>query len=185
MLIEMPELGTIDNKCVASLAGLAPDRPRLRPAQRQALHPRRTRSPPPSALHASLGRDPLQRGHENQISGPHRRRKATKSRHHGGHAKARHPRQCAPPRTPELDAKCRLSKTDTLVSVSIGPRSRFVQAFLRPPHRFDHRLTRPHDFRVRVREQSVGHRQSRCQYPAQVRVAARPSPPPTPRAVSA
>jgi transposase len=54
MLVEMPERGALEHKCAASLAGLAP--PGFRPAPRQALHPRRTRSSASGPLHAGPGR---------------------------------------------------------------------------------------------------------------------------------
>ncbi len=104
MLVEMPELGTIENKCVASLAGLAPMARDFRAAQRQALHPGRPCSPPPSPLHASPGCYPLQHRHEDEISGLHQRRKAAQGRHHGYHAEARNPRKRTPPRPANLDA---------------------------------------------------------------------------------
>jgi len=93
--------------------GPSPDRPRLRTIQRQSLHPSRPRSFPPSPLHASSGCDPLQPGHENQVSGPHHRQQAAQGRHYRRHAEARNPRQRTAPRTANLDAKARLTNTDT------------------------------------------------------------------------
>lgn len=45
LIATMPELGSLENKQAASLAGLAPRRATVRTMERQKLYPERTRSP--------------------------------------------------------------------------------------------------------------------------------------------
>jgi transposase len=69
MLIEMPELGTMDNKAVASLAGLAPvARDSGQHRGKRFIRAGRAHLQP-GPLHARPGRHPVQRRHEGQISG--------------------------------------------------------------------------------------------------------------------
>ena len=60
MLVEMPELGTLEHRCAASPAGLAPVARDSGRYARQALHPRRSCPATPGAPHARPRRGALQ-----------------------------------------------------------------------------------------------------------------------------
>ncbi len=114
MLIDMPELGTLDNKQVASLAGLAPIA-RDSGQHRGKRHIRdRTRPAATGPLHAGPRRHALRPGPESQIQGARRLGSARQSDHHRRHAKAHHPRKRAAQKRRALDPDARLITTDTL-----------------------------------------------------------------------
>ena len=60
IVADMPELGALENKQAASLAGLGPRRPPIRPVERQELHPRRPANAQAGTLHARPRRHPIQ-----------------------------------------------------------------------------------------------------------------------------
>jgi transposase len=77
MLIEMPEMGCLDGKQAASLAGLEPIARQSGRWTRPCLHPRRPPGAAQSPLHASPSRRPLQSGPQSLLPKADRRRKAS------------------------------------------------------------------------------------------------------------
>jgi hypothetical protein len=133
LLIEMPELGFIENKCVASLAGLAPiardsgQSRGKRSIRGGRAHLRQALYMPALVLYARSGRCSLQCRDERKIPSLHRSRKTTQSRADRNYAKARYPRKCPPPRSAEMDPNLGLTKTDTPVGAGGCPWSRCDQ----------------------------------------------------------
>ena len=114
MLIEMPELGSLDNKQVASLAGLAPQA-RDSGLHRGKRHIRGGRAILRQALYMpALVATRYNADMKEQISGARQSWKTRQGRHHRRHAKTHHPRQCAPESKPDVDPKDGLITTDTL-----------------------------------------------------------------------
>jgi hypothetical protein len=95
---------------------------------RTRLHPRRPSRYPPSHLHASPRRDPLQYGPEGQVQPTHQRRKASQGRPHSCHAKVDPPCKRPPQGQSNVDPKTRLIKTDTLAAGSPCSKERTARA---------------------------------------------------------
>jgi transposase len=89
ILIEMPEIGALNGKKVASLAGAGADDPPVGPMERKRPNSGRTRRAAKGHLHAGPGRD------------------------RGAHAKTRRARKLPDPQWSEMDATLILTKTDT------------------------------------------------------------------------
>jgi hypothetical protein len=116
LLIEMPEFGTIEHKCVASLAGRAPiARDSGQRSGKRFI--RGGRAPLRQALYMpALVAVRFNAAMQVKYDGPPRRRKTAQGGAHRHHAKADHPRQRPAPRRQDLDTKTRLTNTDTLAS---------------------------------------------------------------------
>ena len=89
LIIDMPELGTLEAKQAASLAGLAPVA--RQSEHRPRLHSRRQGECPAGALHARNRRHAIQPGPQGQICKSHRQRKTRQSRTNRNHPKAARP----------------------------------------------------------------------------------------------
>nr|WP_322098914.1 transposase [Microvirga roseola] len=131
LLIEMPELGALDQSQVASLARLTPVA-RDSGASRGRRTIRGGRAHLRQALvHAGTGGCPLQSGSERQVLGPACGGKAGESRPDGDHAQTHHPGQCALAGPAALEPKTRLINTDTLAAIDRTARARAFQARVR------------------------------------------------------
>ncbi len=119
-IIGMPELGTLDGKQARKPVRPGARGPAIRTVDRPRLHSWRTGQPPASSLHAGPRGRPFQRRLQSQIRSTHQGRKSPQGRHHSHHAQARHPRKRPTERRPVLDAKTRLTKTDTLAFRNSG-----------------------------------------------------------------
>lgn len=113
LVTEMPELGRLDPKQAAALAGLAPIARQSGQWKGKSFVHGGRKTGPPGSLHAGPRRHALQPGPESQIRPPRRSRKSTEASHHRRHAKARRPRQRPPQGAPNGDPKNRLIITDT------------------------------------------------------------------------
>ena len=114
MLIEMPELGALEHKCAASLAGLAPiardsGQHRGKRFIRGGRAPLRQALYMPALVAVRFNATMKAKYHTLLAAG-----KPPKGGARRDHAKAPHPRQRSHPRRPHLDPKSRLIKTDTL-----------------------------------------------------------------------
>lgn len=100
MLIEMPELGTLEGKQAASLAGLA-----LMSRQSgkwQGTHQGQTSISTAGHLHARSGRNAVQSRSQGKIRSAHSRRKIWESRPYSDHEKARRNGKCSPARWADM-----------------------------------------------------------------------------------
>lgn len=93
MIVEMPELGALDGKEAASLAGLAPITRELGKMEGPVTDRRRTTRIASGALHARSGDDPPQHRTRPGLPDALRRRKTRESRDHRRDAKAPAPRK--------------------------------------------------------------------------------------------
>ena len=113
MIVEMPELGALDWKKAASLAGLAPVSRQSREVARQGAHSGRSHIRAARSLYASSCSRSAKRSTESQVLPTDRGWKAAKTRSHSDHAPAHctckrpHPGPSAMVRNPTL------TKTDT------------------------------------------------------------------------
>ena len=90
LLTQMPELGRLDAKAVASLAGPRARYSAIRRLAGPQLHPGRPGAGAAAALHAGIGGDPLQPGPAREVSSARRGGKAAEGR--GGRRHAQAPR---------------------------------------------------------------------------------------------
>ena len=112
LLIEMPELGTLDAKQAASLAGLALH---ANPADgTDAPASRVDEETTPGPLRARSRRCPIQSRPCRHIPPAGRSVQTRQGRHYRNNAKTHHPRKHTPAGKPKLDTKTRLINTDTL-----------------------------------------------------------------------
>jgi len=88
ILIEMPEIGSMDRKQVACLTGVAPMTRQSRAMAWEIIHSGWAQSSEERPLHACPGGDETQSRPQGQIPSHDQSWKATKSRHYGAHAKA-------------------------------------------------------------------------------------------------
>jgi transposase len=95
MLTLMPELGTLDRKQVASLAGLAPTHTPVRAMAGQSVHQKRAQTLARCPLHARIGRHALEPRPQGKIRASASRGKIRQSRNFRYHAKAYPNRECA------------------------------------------------------------------------------------------
>lgn len=116
LLAEMPELGTLTDKTVAALTGLAPDEPGQRKIQRQTLHPRRAHSRAQCPLHDGPGRLKPQSRHEDFCRAPEGERKTPQTSYGSGRKKTRHPRKRDPKKRIRVGKQNRL---DTVATASL------------------------------------------------------------------
>ena len=86
LLIEMPELGTLEPKQAASLAGLRAVHAPFGQVEGKGDDPRRTRRPARRDLHAGPRRGPLQRRPQAQVPAAARQRQSAETRDHRRHA---------------------------------------------------------------------------------------------------
>ncbi|MFD2857482.1 hypothetical protein ACFSZS_25950 [Seohaeicola zhoushanensis] len=101
LLAELPELGRLDRRAVAALAGLAPY-DRERPLARQAPHRGRPRRAAPGALFRGHARQPGPRRAETLPRPAGRPRQTRQARHRRGRPKAAHHAQRHDPRRHRL-----------------------------------------------------------------------------------
>lgn len=113
MLIDMPELGSLEANQPANLSGLTCDATVRRMAG-QERHPRRPRSDLAGHLYARPRCHPLQPAAQGKIPRASRRRKTSQGRHRCDHAQARHHRKRPAARSAKLNTPTRMTKTDTL-----------------------------------------------------------------------
>ena len=98
LIARLPELGQIDHRRIASLAGLAPHARDFRHTSRQAPRLGRPRRSPPRPLPRRLHRQPIRSSPQGIPKPPARRRKTHQSRHHSLRAEAPDNPQCNVPR---------------------------------------------------------------------------------------
>ena len=125
ILIELPEVGTLRQKKAASLTGLAPplvhinmhcramDDPTIRKVAWKSAHSRWTKTVARRALLASSRRGQTQPRYARQIPRHDHKRQTTKGRTDNNHAQTHRARKHIDQRRPRMDAKHRLTKTDT------------------------------------------------------------------------
>ena len=82
LIADLPELGALDRKKIAALAGLAPFARLVRPMARPQLHRRRTKQSPNRPLHGRNDRQTAQSHPEGLLRPPGRSRKAQDGRPH-------------------------------------------------------------------------------------------------------
>ena len=110
LIAELPELGTLDRKKIAALAGPGALHPPVRPMARQELHRRRPHSRAHRALHGRHGRQAAQPRPESLLRPPGRSRQAQDGRPHRRRPQAAHHPQRHPQRQPPM-AKRLTTKT--------------------------------------------------------------------------
>jgi transposase len=113
ILIEMPELGTLQSKRCASLAGLAPMTQASGRWRGPGTSSGRTQTPARCPLHARPGRQPPQRPPQAAIPEPEGARKTRQSRARRNHANPARDRKRSGQEGQALDTIPRLTKTDT------------------------------------------------------------------------
>jgi transposase len=119
LLVERPELGALEHKGAASLAGLAPIA-RDSGQHRGQRCLRGGRASLRQALYLpALVAVRFNANDARQIPRPPRRRHTAQGRARRDHAQAPHPRQRPPARRPHLDPKTRLTNTDTLGGAAV------------------------------------------------------------------
>ena len=113
MLVEMPELGRLEGKQAASLAGLAPVSRQAGTWQGRERSPGRPAASPALNLHACPGGDALQRRPKGEIRATRSRRQIGQGCHHSRHAQARRHGERPAARRPRMVRNPALISTDT------------------------------------------------------------------------
>ena len=105
LIVNMPELGRLDAKAAASLAGVAPMARESGNWKGRSRIQGRPRTGAAASLHGGAERHPLQSRPGRQAPAAGRRRQAGEGRPGGRHAQAAPARQRPAPRRPALDAQ--------------------------------------------------------------------------------
>lgn len=115
LIATMPELGSLENKQAAALAGLAPVARQSGQWKGKSFIRGGRANVRQAPLYASSGRNSVQSRPQSQVSAAHHGRKASQNRHHRCHAKARGHGKRSHQGRPLLAAIGHLIITDTLV----------------------------------------------------------------------